>query len=132
MNFPDENRRLSVLHHMQLLDTHHEAFFENVVDQMAISLRVPIALVSLVDEARQWFKACCGLSVSETCREVAFCATAIKSDAPLVIKNALEDKRFADNPLVTGAPHIRAYLGVPIKVHGERLGTVCAIDQVPQ
>jgi PAS domain S-box-containing protein len=91
---------------------------------------VPIALVSLVDAERQWFKARVGLDACETDRESAFCAHAILDDEPLIVANALEDPRFANNPLVLGEPKIRAYFGFPLIVGPDlRLGTLCAIDQ---
>ncbi len=126
---PNEIERLEALWQARLLDTPPEPFFEDIVDQVRQYLGPPIALVSLVDESRQWFKACCGLTVSETDRESAFCAHAILGDTPLIVADALADPRFASNPLVLGAPYIRAYAGAPIELaSGMRLGTVCAID----
>ena len=94
---------------------------------------VPIALVSLVDANRQWFKACIGLGVGETGRDVSFCGHAILTAAPLVVPDAAADERFADNPLVTGEPHIRFYAGHPLTDRaGHRLGTLCIIDRRPR
>jgi diguanylate cyclase (GGDEF)-like protein len=90
---------------------------------------VPIAMVTLVDDKRQWFKSCVGLNVSETARDISFCGHAILSDEVLVVSDAEKDARFADNPLVIGDPHIRFYAGCPIKsLNGSRLGTLGIID----
>jgi GAF domain-containing protein len=129
----DEGNRLSALFAAAILDTGEDTFLEEAVDAVLAVVSVPIVLVSLIDEERQWFKAGRGLSVSETERDCAFCAHAILSDAPLIVGDAREDERFVLNPLVTGAPHVVAYLGVPIVLTcGARIGTVCAIDRTPR
>ena len=95
---------------------------------------VPVSLVSLVDESRQWFKANVGLAgVTETPRDIAFCAHAIRSDELFEVPDAAADRRFADNPLVTGQPDIRFYAGAPIRLSdGSRVGTLCVIDRQPR
>jgi diguanylate cyclase (GGDEF)-like protein len=93
---------------------------------------VPIALVSFVDENRQWFKSCVGLGASETSREISFCGHAILGNGVFVIPNAFEDQRFADNPLVLNDPNIRFYAGCPLSLNGHKLGTLCIIDKMPR
>jgi diguanylate cyclase (GGDEF)-like protein/PAS domain S-box-containing protein len=129
----NEGERLAKLYSYRILDTEQEPAFGRVAAIAARALDVPIALVSLIDERRQWFKACVGLAATETSRETAFCAYAILDDAPLVIPDALADPRFADNPHVTGAPFVRAYAGAPLCApDGYKLGTLCAIDTKPR
>jgi diguanylate cyclase (GGDEF)-like protein/PAS domain S-box-containing protein len=127
-NPPDELERLQLLKALDLLDTEAEEVFDRVTRLVSRLLKVPIALFSLVDENRQWFKSRVGLDARETPREHAFCAHAILQDQPLVVTDATSDARFADNPLVTGAPNIRFYAGVPIRSSGGlAIGTLCAI-----
>ncbi len=131
---PTEWARLAALHSYNVLDTASEAAFDELVALAAELTKSPIALVSLVDAERQWFKARCGLPVQETPRDLAFCAHAILTpDQVLMVADATEDSRFADNPLVTGSPDIRAYIGIPlVDRDGHALGTLCAIDNVPR
>jgi phosphoribosyl 1,2-cyclic phosphodiesterase len=130
---PDETARLETLRALGILDTAPDPRFDRITQLAAEAFQVPIALVSLVDEDRQWFKACVGLSVSETSREVAFCAHAILERDLLVVPDAHADPRFADNPLVTGAPHVRFYAGVPLRVgEASPIGTLCLIDTRPR
>ena len=125
----EEAQRLGTLRNLGLLDSAPSVSFDRVTRLAADLLRVPIVLISLVDENRQWFKSKIGLSATETSREVSFCAHAVFNREPLVVSDATRDARFAGNPLVTGAPHIRAYLGIPIfSREGHALGTLCAID----
>lgn len=125
----DEAPRLTALHALRILDTPNEAIFDSLTLLAANTFKAPIALISLVDANRQWFKSCIGLDVRQTGRDVAFCDHAIRRDEPLVILDATADPRFRDNPLVTGPPDIRFYAGAPlIMPTGERLGTLCIID----
>ncbi|SAK90067.1 diguanylate cyclase [Caballeronia hypogeia] len=129
----DEAKRLRQLRSLALLDTPQEEVFDRVTRVAAELLQAPIALVSLVDEHRQWFKSRVGLDVCETARDVSFCAHAVHSESLLLVEDAHADARFAGNPLVTGAPHIRFYAGVPLRSSGGLvLGTLCAIDTRPR
>ena len=125
-----EDRRLQALRHLQVLDSPPEGRFDRYTRIAAQLFDVPIALVSLVDHDRQWFKSRHGLDVSETPREMAFCAHAILERAVLQVPDALLDDRFADNPLVTGPPRVRFYAGAPLAVDdGSLVGTLCLIDR---
>ncbi|QRN94896.1 PAS domain S-box protein [Archangium violaceum] len=126
----DEPRRLRALHRLCLLDTPAEERFDRIVRTAARMFRVPIALVSLVDESRQWFKARVGLDDTSTARSLSFCGHALLTPDTFVVPDALEDVRFFDNPLVTGAPHVRFYAGQPIHApDGSPVGTLCLIDR---
>ncbi|MEM9032947.1 MAG: diguanylate cyclase [Actinomycetota bacterium] len=129
-----EAARLASLRALDLLDTAPEESFDSIVALARDIAEVPIALVSLVDECRQWFKARVGLEVSETPRDVAFCAVAIADGSnQLVVPDATLDPRFADNPLVVGPPGIRFYAGFPFAdPEGHLLGTLCVIDTEPR
>jgi diguanylate cyclase (GGDEF)-like protein/PAS domain S-box-containing protein len=130
---PDELDRLSMLDALHLLDTPPEPVFDRVTRLASRLLDVPMALFSLVDADRQWFKSRIGLDAAQTPREHAFCAHAIGMSAPLVVNDALEDGRFSDNPLVNGPPNIRFYAGVPIRTTaGLAIGTLCALDTRPR
>ncbi len=131
---PDnEDARLAALHSLRILDTPFEERFDRITRTTARLFRVPVALVSLVDENRQWFKSCHGLDTRETPRNVSFCSHAILSDGPLIIEDARLDPRFADNPLVTGKPHVIFYAGQPLSgPGGHKLGTLCLIDHRPR
>ncbi|EAR07461.1 GAF domain-containing protein [Reinekea blandensis] len=129
----NEQQRLSALQRLNILDTPPEERFDRITRLARATFHVPIALVSLVDENRQWFKSCFGLDVRHTDRNISFCGHAIHSDALLVIENTLIDSRFHDNPLVIGNPHIRFYAGAPLHApEGERIGTLCLIDRKPR
>lgn len=129
----NEIQRLTALHALQVLDTPAEAAFEQITQLASELFEVPIALVSLVDKERQWFKSHHGLDTCSTSREVSFCAHAIAADTPLVIEDTQQDPRFASNPLVTAAPHIRFYAGHPLRpIAGLAVGTLCLIDRQPR
>src|SRR6478672_721928 len=129
----NEAARLEALSQYNILDTAPEQAFDDLTRLAAHICETPMALVSLVDARRQWFKSKVGLNVQETPRDVAFCAHALHRPKPLVVPDALADERFAKNPLVTSEPHIRFYAGVPlITPEGYPLGTLCVLDQVPR
>jgi PAS domain S-box-containing protein len=130
---PDEPRRLQALQRLCMLDTPAEARFDRIVRTAALAFGVPTSLVTLVDGDRQWFKARIGLDVSSTPRNVSFCGHAILTPSTFVVPDALKDLRFADNPLVTGAPQIRFYAGHPVHAaDGSPVGTLCVIDYQPR
>ncbi|HFQ5068160.1 TPA: diguanylate cyclase [Vibrio vulnificus] len=131
---PDnEPQRIADLHSLNILDTAAEERFDRVTRIARRLFDVPIALVSLVDEDRQWFKSCFGLDASETPRDISFCGHAILGADTLIVEDASQDARFADNPLVIGEPHIRFYAGVPLMFeHSSCLGTLCIIDTKPR
>ncbi|HBA34241.1 MAG TPA: GGDEF domain-containing protein [Gammaproteobacteria bacterium] len=133
-NIPkDEQFRLQTLHSLSILDTPAENRFDCITRMAKRLFNVPIALVSLVDENRQWFKSSIGLEASETPRDISFCGHAILSKGIFIVPNALEDERFSDNPLVLKDPYIRFYAGYPLKaLNGQQLGTLCLIDRKPR
>lgn len=129
----DETERLALLHGLDLLDTPAEPVFDRVVRLASRLLKVPMAAFTLIDAERQVLKARVGIDATETTRADAFCAHTILQQDPLVVPDARRDARFAANPLVTGAPDIRFYAGVPVRSSGGlALGTLCAIDTVPR
>jgi diguanylate cyclase (GGDEF)-like protein len=129
----DEERRMAALRATELLFTPAEERFDRITRLAARHLDTPIALVSLIADHCQWFKSAHGLAAPETSREISFCGHAIHSDDTFVVANALDDPRFADNPLVTGDPKIRFYAGHPLHTaDGSRAGTLCIIDQRPR
>lgn len=129
----NELQRLTALYECNLLDSEPEQVFDDITHLAAYVCQTPIALISLIDAERQWFKAKVGLEASETHRDLAFCAHAILQEEVLIVPDAAADPRFAANPLVTDEPHIRFYAGVPlITSQGLPLGTLCVIDHVPR
>ncbi len=129
----DEAHRLDVLHATHLLDTQEQEALDNLTHLAAEIADTPLALISLVDENRQWFLAHHGTDVRETSRSISFCAHAILRNELMEIPDALADPRFADNPLVVGPPHIRFYAGMPLVLaSGETLGTLCVADRQPK
>ena len=129
----DEDERLSALRALLLLDTPPEERFDRLARFVAEQLDVPIALLTLVDGQRQWFKARVGIDATETPRDISFCGHAIMKNDVFIVEDASRDPRFSDNPLVTGEPHIRFYAGAPLSAPGgHRIGTLCVIDTVPR
>jgi len=128
----DEHARLNALLRTQLLDTIAETRFDRLTSLLKACLHTEIVLVSLVDIDRQWFKSKQGLDACETSREISFCGHAILGQGIFEVEDALLDARFADNPLVTEAPYIRFYAGVPLHVEGYNIGTLCVISPQPR
>jgi two-component sensor histidine kinase len=129
----DEALRLRTLREYRILDTAPEPAFDRVTKLVADLFDAPIVLVSLIDDCRQWFKSAVGLDVSETPRDISFCQFVVDQGKPMVVTDATADPRFRDNPLVTGAPDIRFYAGVPLHAYnGVILGTLCVIDRKPR
>lgn len=127
----NEKQRLQTLRDLKLLDTPAEERFDRVTRLAKQVFAAPIALVSLVDKDRQWFKSRQGLDAAETGRDISFCGHAILDDKIMVVNDATGDERFCDNPLVCGNPNIRFYAGYPLSApNGSRIGTLCIIDQV--
>jgi diguanylate cyclase (GGDEF)-like protein len=129
----DEARRLTALHATRLLGSAPEEAFDRITRMAARLLDAPTALVSLVDKDVQWFKSRCGFEATETARDISFCGHAILEREPMVISDATKDPRFRDNPLVTGEPHVRFYVGVPLySVDRLPIGTLCVLDTKPR
>jgi GAF domain-containing protein len=129
----NESARLRVLYQYEILDTISEEAFDELTELAAIICNTPIALITLVDKDRQWFKSVIGMSGRETPRDVAFCAHTIMGADVMIVPDATRDKRFASNPLVTSDPHIRFYAGAPLlSPGGYGLGSLCVIDRVPR
>ncbi len=125
--------RIATLRSLNILDTPSEERFDRLTRLAKRLFSVPIALVSLIDVNRQWFKSCIGLEVKETARNISFCGHAILGNDILMIPDATLDERFYDNPLVTDEPRIRFYAGVPLVVaNGSKVGTLCLIDRQPR
>jgi phosphoribosyl 1,2-cyclic phosphodiesterase/DNA-binding response OmpR family regulator len=129
----NEIERLEAVHGLGLLDTEAEERFDRHTRIAAAALDAPIALVTLVDDDRQWFKSHLGFDFSETPRDIGFCSHAILEDKPLVVSDALKDDRFAENPAVVGDPRVRFYAGIPLHAaDGARVGAFCIVDRKPR
>lgn len=129
----DEAARVRATRATGLFDTPAHAHYDRIVRVAALLTEVPIALVSLLDEERQWFKSRIGLSITETPRSWAFCNYTIEDDKIMIVEDATQDARFANNPLVTGREAIRFYAGVPlVDKNATRLGTLCVLDRKPR
>ena len=131
---PDNDKeRLAALRELLILDTPPEERFDKIVQFAAQEFDMPIALLSVIDENRQWFKASVGLDVCETGRDISFCGHAILQPDIFVIPDARADERFADNPIVTGEPYVIFYAGAPLQLaSGFTVGTLCLIDHKPR
>ena len=129
----DEESRLAALREFKVLDSEPEEAFDAATRLAALICQAPVALITFVDEDRQWFKSRVGFDASETPRDVSFCAHAILQPGPLVVRDTQTDERFRDNPYVLSRPYIRFYAGAPLTTEeGARLGTLCVLDTVPR
>jgi phosphoribosyl 1,2-cyclic phosphodiesterase/CheY-like chemotaxis protein len=129
----DEERRIASLRELKILDTEPEERFDRITRLAAALFNVPMAVISLVDEDRQWFKSCLGLNAKETPRDAAFCAHVVYNREPMIVPDAFQDVRFADNPVVINEPRIRFYAGYPLMLDdGSCIGTLCLLDTRPR
>ena len=129
----DESERIADLRALNILDTPREPRFDDLTDMVADVFDVPMVFLTLVDSDRQWYKSTCGIEVDSTPRDIAFCAHAIVESEGLVVPNAAEDARFADNPFVSGEFHLRFYAGVPLRgPNGKAIGALGLVDTKPR
>jgi GAF domain-containing protein len=128
-----EAARVAALDRYAILDTEPEQTFDDLVSLASYICKTPIAMLSLVDDRRQWFKSTVGVQIRETPKETSFCAHAIQQEDLFIVPDTLKDPRFRENPLVAGEPYIRFYTGAPmINEEGFALGTLCVIDRQPR
>lgn len=128
-----EHKRLEALRQYDVMDSAAEQTFDNIVELASAICETPIALVTLLDERRQWFKARRGMKASETARDISFCTHTIERQETMVVEDTWKDERFANNPLVLGDPNIRFYAGAPLRTEeGYALGSLCVIDRKPR
>jgi GAF domain-containing protein len=129
----NEDARIKALHQYEILDTAEEKAFDDLTRLAVYICKTPIALISLVDSDRQWFKSRVGMTQTELSRDASFCSHAIMQDLPLIARDTLLDERFSTNPLVTSEPKIRFYAGAPLTTpEGYRIGTLCVLDNEPR
>jgi diguanylate cyclase (GGDEF)-like protein len=132
-NAGGESARIAALHRYEVLDSPPEEAFDRITRLVKTVLKMPMAVVSLVDRDRQWFKSRQGVAAAQTARDISFCTHAIMGTEPLIVPDSLADPRFAESPLVRGEPHIRFYVGVPLRnPDGYNLGALCAMDTNPR
>lgn len=128
----NELQRILSVYALELLDTAPEERFDQLTRAATKMFHVPISTLTLIDANREWFKSCQGLSKTQGDRAISFCGHALVEDKILVIRDTTKDERFADNPMVTGAPYIRFYAGVPVTINGQRVGVFCIKDTKPR
>lgn len=128
----NEKQRLATLRGYEILDTEPEAAFDDLTFLASYICQTPIALISLIDADRQWFKSKVGISMTETSRDIAFCASTVLQPDVFIVPDASEDDRFSENPLVVSEPRIRFYAGASLMTEGHALGALCVIDRVPR
>ena len=128
----NEQQRLATLRGYEILDTEPEAGFDDLTLLASYVCQTPVALISLVDADRQWFKSKVGVSLTETSRDIAFCASAILQPDVFIVPDTRQDERFAQNPLVVSEPKVRFYAGATLMTDGNALGTLCVVDRVPR